>query len=214
MGNVKGAEWCVLRRLDDTGVAGGHGGGNAPSTQQEGKVPRYDEPAGAPGPANDAGFMFLDGDDGSRIQVLRQAAEVAHGVDEVLNVVTGLGEKLATVEGFNLGNDLLPCLDSVCQPLEVYAALVGRQVCPVCLGKCPARSCDGAVDVFRLQAGNRGEGFPCAGVVGLKGFTIGGLDLLAGDECAMGGLAEEFAYLREWGYVFSAHDTGMWISVS
>ncbi len=120
-----------LAGLDDEGVARGECRGHLPGRLQERVVPRRDQPAHPDRLVDDArdepGIPRLDQPTG---QPLGDAGEVAEAADHVGDVVAGLDDPLAGVEGLGAGDRLDLPFEDVGKPVQERRPLHGGSAGP------------------------------------------------------------------------------------
>jgi len=189
--DVQGGERGVLGRLDHAGVAGGHGGADAPAAEQEREVPRHNETTRPLGVPHHRGLVASDRDGGVEGEALCEVAKVANCVDEVLDVILGLRRDLAAVQRLDLSDDEFVLLDRVGEAREEYASFVGGQPRPVGLVECLLRRRDSALYIVRLHIGHGGQFFAGTGVVGVEGVAVGGEHLPTANHGSVNFLGEK-----------------------
>ena len=191
---VDGGERRVFGWFDDDRVTGGEGGGDAPTDQEEREVPGEDVTAGAPGLAHRPGFVAFDGEHVAAADVLGHFGEVADRGDEVGDVALGVRLELAGVEGFDLADDRDAAFDFVGEAVEQGAAFVRGHGGPAGGVEGFLGGGDGGVDVLGGEAGDGGEFFAGAGIVGFERRLVGAGCCFAADEGLLQFAVEEFAY--------------------
>ena len=94
--------------------------------------------------------MAFDSKYRTQLHILGEVREVAHGVDEILNVVLGLAEDFAAVHGLQVRNQRLPVLHLVGQAVQVNAPLVNRKTGPFGILESLSRQFHRPINVFGL----------------------------------------------------------------
>ena len=112
--------------------------------------------------------------------------------DEVLHVALGLGENLAGVERFDLGDDRFPAISTAsARRCSSTARSAGDMVAQPERSKAAAAAADCRVHVLRLHRANRGQKPAGAGVSRLEDLAVGGPCVLAADDRRQGRFREK-----------------------
>ena len=182
-GQVDRRQRRVLGRLDDHGVARRQRRRDSPADEQKREVPRKDESARSPGEPHRPGLVPGDRPGGPAGGVERHLREVPHRLDEVLHVGRGLGEHLAGVEGFDLGDDRCFRFHGVGQAVQQHSPIGRRHGRPAGTRESDCRGADGPINVLRLHRVERGQDSPGARVARFERFAAGGACVFAADDC-------------------------------
>ncbi len=174
--DAESGEGGLLGGFEDDGAAGGEGGSEFPGLHEDGEVPWDDLADDADGfVAGVAEEGAVDGD-GFAFDLVRPAGVVAVAVDSEREIGThGVVERLAIVEGFELGEFFLVLFDEFSEAIEDFATFAGIHLFPRAFFEGVAGSDDGLIDVGLVPFGDVGDDFAGGGVEGFEGFAAGGV---------------------------------------
>ena len=170
---------CTRRqftRLDDEGAAGREGGSHLPRCLEERVVPGGDESAHADGRILDARAHIrvarID-DTAAECVALSEAGEVAEGLRHVSNVVLGLDQALAGVEGLQTGNHVDIALKEIRDTGEQPAPLGHGDTRPAAIVECRTCGEDGALGVDSRRLIDDADDLPVSRAADLARAALG-----------------------------------------
>ena len=181
LGQLEEGERRLLGRLDHDRAAGREGRGDLPRRHEQRIVPGDDLARHPDRLAHRERHRVGGHRQHLAVDLGGEAAVVLVAGGGVVHVVLGLDDRLARVDGLELG-ELAPArADPLRQPEQDPAALLRAHALPAALVEGAVRRLDRAVDVLRAAGRHVGDHALGGGVVDVEGLAALGIDELAVD---------------------------------
>ncbi len=174
-----------FRRLPHHGVARGQRRRQFPCRQQQRRVPRRDGGHDAQRLlAREVEHTRLVDRNHAAFDLVRQAAVVVKPLRDVVELAAHLGDQLAVVGGFDLGQPLGFSRDQIAEFVQQRAARRRGQLAPLAM-KRALRGSDGLIHIRFRAARNQRPRFRRERIHRFEPFTRGGIHPLAADQHLM-----------------------------